>query len=79
MAVRALAVFRREGAHLAANGAVRDWSDSLIGTNDICNHLYLFLRSLQKQLLDFSSVRLQFLYCPFKLAKTSAEDSKGST
>ena len=34
MAVRALAVFRREGAHLAANGAVCvsvDWSDSPIG------------------------------------------------
>ena len=31
MAVRALAVFRREGAHLTANGAVCDWSDSPIG------------------------------------------------
>ena len=31
MAVRALAVFRREGAHLAANGAECDWSDSPIG------------------------------------------------
>ena len=48
------------------------------GANDTCNHLYLFLRSLQKQLLDFSSVRLQFIYCPYKLAKTS-EDSKEST
>ena len=44
------------------------------GANDTCNHLYLFLRSLQKPLLDFSSVRLQFIYCTYKLAKTS-EDS----
>ena len=29
MAVRALAVCRREGAHLAVNGVVCDWSDSL--------------------------------------------------
>ena len=78
MAVRALAVFRREGAHLAANGAVCVLTGVIrrsepFGANDTCDHLYLFLRPLQKQLLDFSSVRLQFIYCSYKLAKTSED------
>ena len=43
MAGRALAVFRREGAHLAANGAVCDWSDSPFGAvRDYKRHLQSF-------------------------------------
>ena len=41
------------------------------GTDDTYNHLYLFLRSFQRSLQDFSSVQLQFIYCPCKLGKTS--------